>query len=232
MKSIMIRGVIFDLDGVLVHTDELHFRAWSCIAEELGIPFDRGANDRLRGVSRAESLERLLALKPEVRLGDKEKAALCERKNSLYRASLETLTAADIPPAVRAVLEILRKRKLRLAVGSSSRNARLILQRTELEQAFDAVTDGTMITASKPDPEVFLRAAALLGLEPDVCAVVEDAPAGILAAHRAGMYAIGLGACATGDGIRPDVLLSHLTELPALPALGGEGSPPSRTGIR
>ena len=135
MKNIMIRGVIFDLDGVLVHTDELHFRAWSCIAEELGIPFDRGANDRLRGVSRAESLERLLALKPEVRLGDKEKAALCERKNSLYRASLETLTAADIPPAVRAVLEILRKRKLRLAVGSSSRNARLILQRTELEQA-------------------------------------------------------------------------------------------------
>ena len=74
MKNIMIRGVIFDLDGVLVHTDELHFRAWSCIAEELGIPFDRGANDRLRGVSRAESLERLLALKPEVRLGDKEKA--------------------------------------------------------------------------------------------------------------------------------------------------------------
>lgn len=154
MKSIMIRGVIFDLDGVLVHTDELHFRAWSCIAEELGIPFDRDANDRLRGVSRAESLERLLAIKPEVRLGDKEKAALCERKNSLYQASLETLTAADIPPAVRAVLEILRKRKLRLAVGSSSRNARLILQRTELEQAFDAVTDGTMITASKPDPEV------------------------------------------------------------------------------
>ena len=203
MKNIMIRGVIFDLDGVLVHTDELHFRAWSCIAEELGIPFDRGANDRLRGVSRAESLERLLAIKPEVRLGDKEKAALCERKNSLYRASLETLTAADIPPAVRAVLEILRKRKLRLAVGSSSRNARLILQRTELEQAFDAV-----------------------------CAVVEDAPAGILATHRAGMYAIGLGACATDDGIRPDVLLSHLTELPALPALGGEGSPPSRTGNR
>ena len=76
-------GVIFDLDGVLVHTDELHFRAWSCIAEELGIPFDRGANDRLRGVSRAESPERLLAIKPEVRLGDKEKAALCERKNSL-----------------------------------------------------------------------------------------------------------------------------------------------------
>ena len=85
MKNIMIRGVIFDLDGVLVHTDELHFRAWSCIAEELGIPFDRGANDRLRGVSRAESLERLLAIKPEVRLGDKEKPLSASGRTACIR---------------------------------------------------------------------------------------------------------------------------------------------------
>ena len=207
-------AVIFDLDGVLVHTDELHFRAWSCIAEELGIPFDRGANDRLRGVSRAESLERLLAIKPEVRLGDKEKAALCERKNSLYRASLETLTAADIPPAVRAVLEILRKRKLRLAVGSSSRNARLILQRTELEQAFDAVTDGTMITASKPDPEVFLKAAEMLGIAPEDCLVVEDAVAGAQAGHAGGFRVACVGDAAEAKA--GDYNLSAISELTAL----------------
>lgn len=216
MKNATIRGIIFDLDGVLVHTDELHFRAWAHIAQQLGIPFNRAANDRLRGVSRAESLERLLALRPDIILSGKEKAVLCEQKNSLYRAGLENLTEADVPPAVRAVLQTLRDRGLRLAVGSSSRNARLILRRTELEQAFDAIADGTMISASKPHPQVFLRAAELLRLNPDVCAVVEDAPAGILAAHRAGMYAVGLGACATDGDIRPDAVLEQLTDLPTL----------------
>lgn len=214
MKSPFVQGVIFDLDGVLVHTDELHFRAWAQIAARLDIPFDRAVNARLRGVSRAESLERLLACKPDLSVSVQEKESLCRQKNDLYRANLELLKPEDVPDTVRSVLALLRERGIRIAVGSSSRNARLILQRTGLDAAFDAVADGTMISASKPDPEVFLRAADLLGLEPCHCAVVEDAPAGILAAHRAGMLAIGLGAYAAGEDAKPDIQLTRINDLP------------------
>lgn len=214
MSNPSVQGVIFDLDGVLVHTDELHFRAWAQIAAELNIPFDRTVNARLRGVSRAESLERLVACKPDLSISEQEKEALCRQKNAIYRSSLKLLNPEDVTPAVRSVLTLLREREIRIAVGSSSRNARLILRRTGLEAVFDAVVDGTMIAASKPDPEVFLRAAELLRLDPCRCAVVEDAPAGILAAHRAGMLAIGLGACAAGEDARPDILLTRLEDLP------------------
>ena len=213
MSKAPVQGVIFDLDGVLVHTDELHFRAWAQIAAELDIPFDRTVNARLRGVSRAESLDRLLACKPNLSVSEQEKEALCRRKNELYRTSLMLLKPEDVPDAVRSVLELLRERGIRIAVGSSSRNAGLILQRTGLDAVFDAVADGTMISASKPDPDVFLRAAELLHLEPCRCAVVEDAPAGILAAHRAGMLAIGLGAYAAAEDAKPDILLTRLDDL-------------------
>lgn len=211
MRSSRIRGIIFDLDGVLVHTDELHFTAWATIASELGIPFDRTVNARLRGVSRAESLALLLEGKPTLDLSEAERDALCEKKNRLYRQSLATLTPADIPPKTRELLAGLRVRGIRLAIGSSSRNAPLILERVGLTDAFDAVVDGSMLTAAKPDPEVFLRAAALLRLAPSVCAVVEDAPAGIQAARRAGMVAIGLGEYAARA--EPDVCLRRLPEL-------------------
>lgn len=206
-----IRGVIFDLDGVLVHTDELHFQAWLSIARELGVSFDREANHRLRGVSRAESLELLLAAKPELQLSVPEKEALCERKNALYRASLSTLTPGDVPPTTRRMLATLRARGLALAVGSSSRNAPLILEQVRLTSFFHAVVDGSMLSAAKPDPEVFLRAAALLSLPPERCAVLEDAPAGLLAARRAGMTAIGLGAYAASAD--PDICIASPEEL-------------------
>lgn len=212
-----IRGVIFDLDGVLVHTDELHFQAWLTVARELGVPFDRAANDRLRGVSRAESLELLLAGKPELRLSASEKAALCERKNQLYRASLMSLTPSDVTPETRRMLATLRARGLALAVGSSSRNAPLIVEQVRLTSFFQAVVDGSMLSAAKPDPEVFLRAAALLALPPERCAVVEDAPAGILAARRAGMTSIGLGAYAAGAD--PDVCIAAPEQLGEIVAM-------------
>lgn len=188
----MIRAVIFDLDGVLVSTDALHYRSWQELADAEGIPFDRRINERLRGVSRMESLEIVLERAPRS-YTDEEKAALAERKNNTYRALLQTLTPADLLPGALETVQALRQRGLRTAVGSSSRNTRLIIERLRLGPYFDVVVDGNDITRSKPDPEVFLRAAERLGLPPRQCLVVEDALAGIESARRAGMPVFGIG---------------------------------------
>ena len=196
----MIRGVIFDLDGVLVTTDEMHYRGWARLAEEEGIPFDRKQNERQRGVSRMESLEVMLE-RATRSYSETEKHAMAERKNAYYRDFLKTLTPADTLPGTREMLTALRTRGIRLAVGSSSRNTPLILQLTGLADAFDAVADGNDITRSKPFPDVFLIAAERLQLPPEDCLVVEDAPAGIEAGRRAGMAVFGIDAL----GILSDV---------------------------
>ena len=180
------KGVIFDLDGVLCHTDNFHYRAWKKIADELHIPFDENINRRLRGVSRMESLEIILE-KSKEKLTEERKKELAEEKNNYYRELLSEMTPSDMQPSVREMLAFLRNKGLKLAVGSSSRNAPYILERLNAEHAFDAVCDGTMITHSKPHPEVFLKAAEKLGLRPQECLVVEDAPAGLVAAKEAGM---------------------------------------------
>lgn len=213
----MIEGIIFDLDGVLIHTDEYHFSAWSRIAAELGIPFDRAVNERLRGVGRRDSLEILLERYDGAPLSEEDRQALCDRKNSLYRSYLTALTPSDIPDETRRVLHTLHERGLKIAVGSSSRSARLILQKIELMPAFDAVADGGDAPRSKPAPDVFLRAAQMLGLDPAVCAVVEDAPAGIEAARAAGMYAVGLGSPARFAETQPDHVVPSLFDLLSLP---------------
>jgi beta-phosphoglucomutase len=207
----MIRGVIFDLDGVLVTTDELHYRAWKELADAEGIYFDRRINDRLRGVSRMESLGILLERSPRA-YSEEEKAALAERKNARYRELLQSLTPADVLPGVREVLGGLRTRGVRTAVASSSRNAAAILERTGLAGAFDAAVDGNDIRHSKPHPEVFLLAAGRLGLAPAECLVVEDAMAGIEAGRRAGMAVFGIGTPETLPGIRNLATdLAHVT---------------------
>lgn len=209
----MIQAIIFDLDGVLLSTDELHYAAWKTVADELGIPFDRQVNNRLRGVSRMASLEIILEHGGVV-LSPEEKEAVATRKNDRYRASLMTLTPEIVAPEVRDALTALKQRGLKLAVGSSSRNTKLILERTDLSRCFDAVSDGTNITRSKPDPEVFLKAAAFLGLSPSVCAVVEDAVAGIDAANAGGFLSIGIGdaaGCSRTD--RPIRSLSELLQM-------------------
>jgi len=189
----MIRGVIFDLDGVLVTTDELHYRAWQQLADEEGIPFDRRINERLRGVSRMDSLAILLE-RAGRSYDELERVALAERKNVRYRELLRTLTPADVLPGAREMLAELKRRGIRVAVASSSRNARTILDRVGLTGSlFDAIVDGNDITRSKPDPEVFLLAARRLGLAPAECLVVEDAAAGIEAGRRAGMHVFGIG---------------------------------------
>lgn len=203
-----IAGVIFDLDGVLVHTDRMHYKAWAQTCRELGLAFDERVNHLLRGVSREDSLRIILAQDHNegVRLSDEDFARALVRKNELYRTLLEELTPGDVETELRGALADLRAAGLRLAVGSSSKNTRFILERTGLADAFDAVVDGHMIGRSKPDPEVFVRAAELIDVPCIACAVVEDATAGLKAARAAGMLAIAVGdLAATGAG---DVNLS------------------------
>lgn len=193
-----IKGIIFDLDGVLLSTDHYHYLAWKELADELDVQFCEKDNEKLRGVSRMESFEIILSGSPELKLTDAEKAAYADRKNARYREYLRQMTPSDVSEEVRQTLAKLRQRGYKLAVGSSSKNARFILEQTALTDAFDAIADGTDIQRSKPDPEVFLTAARFLKLAPAECAVVEDAEAGLQAAIGGGMFPIGI-ASAKGD---------------------------------
>ncbi len=184
--------MIFDLDGVLVSTDECHYQAWKCLADRENIPFDRSINERLRGVSRMQSLEIILE-RAQKKYDDAQKAEMAEFKNGVYRTKIMALTPNDILPGVPELLALLRSKGKKLAVGSSSKNTRTIMERIGLWGAFDAVADGNDIAKSKPDPEVFLVAAAKLGLPADRCVVVEDAYAGIAAGKAAGMKTVGVG---------------------------------------
>lgn len=186
-------GIIFDLDGVICFTDHYHFLAWKALAEKLGIPFDETKNDRLRGVSRMASLEIVLEDYRGPALSPGEKLALAEEKNALYRSYLKSMSPADLSEEVRQTLNALRAAGCKLAVGSSSKNTPLILERIGLADYFDAVSDGNNITRSKPDPQVFTMAAEMLGLAPGQCLVVEDAEAGIQAAAAGGFPSAGLG---------------------------------------
>ena len=196
-----IKGVIFDLDGVLCSTDRFHFAAWQSLARRLRIPFTEADNRRMRGVSRMESLDILLEKAPRA-FSPAEKRQLAEEKNGRYRVLLEGLSPADLAADTRQALDARRAMGLLLAVGSSSRNARFILDKLGLGDFFDAVADGTEIARSKPDPEVFLLAAKKLALAPACCLVVEDAPAGIAAAEAGGFAAAGLGDARTDPRAR------------------------------
>lgn len=205
------QAVIFDLDGVLCHTDEYHYLAWKKLADSLGLRFDREINNRLRGVSRTTSLEIILEQYSGPALTAAEKVALAEKKNDTYRESLKLMTSADMPEEVKAVLDILRDRGLRLAVGSSSKNAPFILEQLNLSAFFDAVSDGSSITRSKPDPEVFLKAAELLGLPSKSCLVVEDAVSGVQAGHAGGFKVACIGDAAKAKA--GDYNLGRISEL-------------------
>ena len=188
----MIKAIIFDLDGVLVSTDELHYRAWKALAGRLGVPFDRSKNDRCRGISRMASLDIVLEDAPTA-YTQAEREAFAAEKNETYRAMLASLTPADTLEGVLPTLAELRRRGYRLALASVSKNAPLILERTGLDRYLDAVADGNCITRSKPDPEVFLKAAEKLGMACESCAAMDDALAGIEAGRAAGMLTIGFG---------------------------------------
>lgn len=189
----MIKAVIFDLDGVLVTTDVLHFKAWKQLAEELGIMnFTEADNARQRGVSRMASLEVVLEKSDKV-YSEEEKLAFAEKKNTNYVKSLDTLSKTDVLDGVFEFLEFLKGKYIKTAVGSASKNAPLILEKTELLDKFDAISSGLDTAKSKPDPEVFLLAAKKVSIDPKDCLVVEDSDAGIEAAKAGGMYALAVG---------------------------------------
>lgn len=195
----MIKAVIFDLDGVLVSTDELHFEAWKRLAKELGIQgFTKTDNIRQRGVSRMESLDILLEHSDRV-FSPEEKLELAERKNGYYVASLASLTPESVLPGARDCLSMLKTRGIKIALGSASKNAGLILKATAISDMFDAIADGYDTTRSKPDPQVFLVAAEKLGVAPESCIVVEDADAGIAAGNAAAMKTLGVGPAALNE---------------------------------
>ena len=188
----MLKGVIFDLDGVLLFTDKYHYLAWKALADKLNIPFDEKVNNRLRGVSRMDSLNIILSYSDQT-FSEAEKEVMAEEKNELYREYLQKMTPLDVSDDTRAVLEKLRECGLKLAIGSSSKNTPLILEKADMAKYFHAVSDGNNITRSKPDPEVFLKAAEYLNLQPCECIVVEDAEAGIDAGNAGGFVTVGIG---------------------------------------
>ena len=186
------QAVIFDLDGVIVSTDHYHFLAWKQIADQENIPFDEAINHRLRGVSRKESLDIILSFSNR-QYAESEKSKLMHQKNQVYLTFLESLTPEAVLDGVDGCLSWLKKQGIKTAIGSSSKNARFILEKIHLSQTFDVVIDGNDITNSKPHPEVFLRAAQALKLGPDACIVVEDAISGVEAAKNAGMKVVAVG---------------------------------------
>ncbi|WPJ94901.1 beta-phosphoglucomutase [Coraliomargarita algicola] len=206
----MIKAVIFDLDGVIVSTDEYHYLAWKQLADEKGYSFTRQDNERLRGVSRMESLE-LILRDASQRYSQAEKLAMAETKNVIYRQLLSKLQADAVLPGVLDCLVDLKARGVKVAIGSSSKNAAYILQAIGLDRTFDTVVDGTCITRSKPDPEVFSQAAQQLGMAPESCLVVEDAAAGIEAALAAGMAVLAVGTAA--DDPRAHLAVSNLSQI-------------------
>ena len=186
------KAVIFDLDGVICSTDQYHYQAWKELAEDIGVPFDQTINNKLRGVSRKDSLDIILQ-GSNVIYNKEEKEELAEKKNLRYRKLLEAMTPDDLDTEVKHVVAEVKNRGIKIAIGSSSKNAKLILKRLGIESEFDTISDGNNIESAKPDPEIFLKAAEWLGIKPKDCLVVEDAKSGVLAAAAAGMDCAAIG---------------------------------------
>jgi beta-phosphoglucomutase len=189
---ILTKACIFDLDGVIVDTAHYHFLAWKRLADELGIRFTEEDNERLKGVSRMQSMDILLSL-GNVSLSQHDKETLANKKNTWFVDYVERMMPEEIYPGVKALLEQLRKQGVKTGLASSSKNARTVIQRLHIESYFDVVVDGTMVVHSKPDPEIFLLAASKLGVDTKDCVVFEDAEAGVEAALAAGMKCVGVG---------------------------------------
>ncbi len=191
-----IKACIFDLDGVIVDTAIYHYKAWKRLANELGFDFSEEENEKLKGVSRIKSLELMLSWGGVIDKTGVEKEQLASRKNSWYVEMINQMKPEEILPGAQKFLEELRKRDIKTALGSASKNAKVILEKTGLLHLFDVLVDGNVVSASKPDPEVFLKGAELLHLKPENCVVFEDAVSGVEAAKAAGMKVVGIGSLA------------------------------------
>ena len=187
-----LRGVVFDLDGVITDTAHFHFLAWQQLAQQLGLPFDEAFNETLKGIDRMGSLERILA-RGATQYTPQQKLALAQQKNERYVALISAMDAGELLPGALPLLRELREKGIRTGLASASRNAPLVLDRLGIADLFDHVVDVAGIARPKPDPEIFATAAARLGLAPSSCIGIEDAVAGIAAIRGAGMYAVGVG---------------------------------------
>lgn len=205
-----IKAFLFDLDGVIVDTAIYHYQAWKRLANELGFDISEEFNEGLKGVSRTDSLDLILA-HGGLTLSDEKKAELAAQKNDWYLELVSRMSSNDILPGVATFFSQVRQAGLKTALGSVSKNAPLILERIGMTDAFDAIIDGTKISKGKPDPEVFTKGAAELGVSPAECVVFEDAVAGVEAGKRGGMFVVGLGS--------PDTLAQADLVAPSLESL-------------
>lgn len=185
-----VQAVIFDMDGVLTDTVELHYQTWKRLTAEEGMPFSRAINEHLRGLSRGDSLKFLLGGRE---ITEAKAETLLKRKNAYYLEMVADINEDDLAPGVKDLLEWLKLRKIKTAVASSSKNSRVIIENLRITQYFDTIIDGNDVETAKPAPDLFLFAAQSIGVNPKNCIVIEDASAGVEAAHRAGMRVVGLG---------------------------------------
>ena len=206
------KALVFDLDGVITDTAELHYLAWKKLADELGMYFDKEQNEALKGVSRIDSLNIILNNNGKIDAYTyEEKEALADHKNEYYKELIETLTEKDILPGIKQLLIDARAQGLKTAVASVSKNAPRVLERIGLTAYFDTVADAAKVKNSKPDPEIFLTCASQLGVDPKDCIGLEDAQAGIEGILSAGMYAVGINVSVTTK--EPDLMLASTAEL-------------------
>jgi beta-phosphoglucomutase len=208
-----MRAAIFDLDGVIVDTAKYHYLAWKRIANQHGFDFSESDNERLKGVSRTRSLEILLEI-GGVNLDEVAKTKMAAQKNEWYVDYIRNMDSSELLPGASEYLHSIRARGIKVALGSASKNAPVILERLGISQLFDVIVDGNKVSQAKPDPEVFLRAAGELNIPPERCVVFEDAEAGIQAALRAGMGVVGIGKVSRLEAA--DMLIAGLYQLVAL----------------
>jgi len=207
--STRFKAVIFDLDGVITDTAHYHFLAWKRLADSVDAPFDEAFNEQLKGVDRMGSLELILARAPRTYTPE-EKRALADAKNGHYQDLIATMTPGDLLPGALRALEEVRAAGLKIGLASVSRNAFTVLDRLGIRDRFDDVVDAATVVNGKPDPEIFLTAAAHLGVDPKDCLGVEDAAAGVASIKDAGMFAVGVG--------NPDVLNRADRVIPSMAA--------------
>ena len=188
------KAFIFDLDGVITDTAELHYLAWKKLAEELGITFDREFNEQLKGISRMDSLERILALNPSLKdMPQEEKEKLAYQKNDHYKELIKTINHEDVLPGIEELFTNLKENQIKIAIGSASKNAPMVLKQLGLTHYIDYIVDAAKVTKGKPDPETFTTAADYLNIPYEECVGLEDAAAGIQAINQAGMFSVGIG---------------------------------------
>ncbi|GGE25121.1 MULTISPECIES: beta-phosphoglucomutase [Sphingobacterium] len=187
-----LEACLFDLDGVLVDTAKYHYLAWKQLANTLGLDFTEKENEQLKGISRVESLRKILNW-AGMEMPQEKQDELASLKNGWYVEMISGMTQNEVLPGALKLLDELKANHIKIGLGSASKNAKLILDNTGLKPYFDALVDGNIVSKSKPDPEVFLRGAELLGVSPEYCVVFEDASAGVEAAIKGNMKAIGIG---------------------------------------